>query len=97
MVDNGLVFEINRKVLHPLGLALIADVAPDNRRSLAITALLETSDEEGFLYDEESLEDNENKFEKFMRTKGSARIEARQSKLGFVIQGDGNEGNTNTG
>ena len=42
LVDNGLIFEINRRVLHPLGLALVVDIDGKDRRKLSITDLFET-------------------------------------------------------
>ena len=83
MVDNGLLFEINRKVLHPLGLALIIDVDYNNRRKLAITGLIETDDPEGFIFDEETFELGMEKFSKYMKRIGDKRLESRQEKFGF--------------
>ena len=86
LVDNGLVFEINRKVLHPLGLAMIVDVDPKNRRQLAITALIETEDDEGFVYDEEAFAVGVDKYEKFLAKQGQERLDARKAKYGFIEQ-----------
>jgi hypothetical protein len=88
LVDNGLLFEINRKVLHPLGLALIVDTSRDNRRRLAITGLAETDDEEGFLFDQETFEHGLDKLQKFMEKTGQIRIDNRMAKKGFVVQED---------
>jgi len=86
LVDNGLVFEINRKVLHPLGLAMVVDVDRNNKRKLAITAILATEDLEGFLYDEEGYNVGIEKLQKFLDKKGQARLDARLSKYGFIEQ-----------
>jgi len=86
LVDNGLVFEINRKVLHPLGLAMIVDVDPKNRRQLAVTALVETKDDEGFVYDEEAFAVGKDKYEKFLEKAGQERLDSRKAKYGFVEQ-----------
>lgn len=85
LVDNGLVFEINRKVLHPLGLAMIVDVDPKNRRQLAITNLVETEDEVGFVYESEAFSCSSEKFNKFLEKKQAA-LDARKAKFGFVEQ-----------
>lgn len=86
LVDNGLIFEINRKVLHPLGLAMVVDVDRNNKRKLAITALLETEDQEGFLYDEEAYNVGMEKLQKFLSKEGQARLDARLAKYGFAEQ-----------
>lgn len=86
MLDNGLVFEINRKVLHPLGLAMVVDVDFKNRKKLAITALAQTDDPEGFVYDHESFEVGKDNYEKFLLKEGQDRLDARQAKYGFIEQ-----------
>ena len=87
MVDNGLIFEINRRVLHPLGLAMIADIDRNNRKQLSIAALEETDDEEGFLYDGESFNVGRDKYQKFLDKKGGQeRLDARKAKYGFIEQ-----------
>ena len=91
LVDNGLIFEINRKVLHPLGLAMIVDVDSKGRggtRKLAITALVETEDPEGWLYDKDGFEVGLQNFEAFLEKVGQERLEARKEKYGFIIQED---------
>lgn len=91
LLDNGLIFEINRRVLHPFGLALVVDIDRENRRQLAITALAETEDPEGFLYDAEAFGVGIEKFEKFLRKTGQARLDSRKEKLGFIEQEKENE------
>lgn len=87
LVDNGLIFEINRKVLHPLGLAMIVDVDLKNRKQLAITAIAETEDPEGFVYDPEGFEVGTDKYNRFLEKKGGQeRLDARQAKYGFIVQ-----------
>lgn len=86
LVDNGLIFEVNRRVLHPLGLALVVDIDYNNRRKLAITALVETEDEDGFLYDEESFSIGKEKYEKYLDKVGRDRLDARRIKHGFIEQ-----------
>jgi len=86
LVDNGLIFEINRKVLHPLGMAMVVDVDRNNKRQLAITALLETEDQEGFVYDEEGYDVGKSKFQQFLDKGGQERLDYRLAKYGFVEQ-----------
>jgi hypothetical protein len=90
LVDSGLAFEINRKVLHPLGLAMVIDVDRNNKSKLAITAIVETEDQEGFLYDEEGYDIGIEKYEKFLAKKGGKeRLGFRQAKYGFIEQDKG--------
>ena len=87
LVDNGLIFEINRKVLHPLGLAMVIDIDLKSRKNLAITALEETDDPEGFLYDSEGFEIGSEKYKRFLEKRGGQeRLDARQAKFGFIEQ-----------
>lgn len=88
LVDNGLLFEINRKVLHPLGYALDIDIHPDNSKWLSINGLLEVDDddEEGFVYDDEAFDVGSEKYELFLAKKGQKKLNLRKDKLGFIIQ-----------
>jgi hypothetical protein len=90
LVDSGLVFEINRRVLHPLGMAMIVDVDRNNRRQLAITAIVTTEDPEGFLYDEEGYDVGKEKYQKFLDKGGQERLNARNAKYGFIEQDKAN-------
>ena len=85
LVDNGLIFEINRRVLHPLGLALAVDMDSKDRRKLAITDLFETPDPEGFIYDKESFLVGQEKFQRFLNSY-QEKLEIRKSKYGFIEQ-----------
>jgi hypothetical protein len=89
MLDNGLLFEINRRVLHPLGLSMVIDLDWTNKKKLAITALVQTEDYEGCLFDEEAFEVGESNYAKYLRKEGG-RLEERKNKFGFVEQDKGN-------
>jgi hypothetical protein len=86
LIDNGLIFEINRKVLHPLGMALVVDIDRNSKRQLAITALLETEDQEGFIFDEETYNVGNEKYQKFLKNGGQKRLTDRFHKYGFIDQ-----------
>lgn len=85
LIDNGIIFEINRTILHPVGLELLVETSFDNRRKLSITGLEETEDEDGFIYDDESFELNSQQFAQFIESRKS-RINTRKKSLGFVVQ-----------
>lgn len=86
LINNGLIFEINRKVLHPIGLALVVDVDYKNRNKLSITGLVETEDREGFLYDSDGFKVGSEKYEKFLKKVGQERLDHRFAKYGFLEQ-----------
>jgi len=86
LVDSGLIFEINRKVLHPLGMSMVVDVDRNNKRQIAITALWETEDHEGFVFDEETYNVGKEKYQKFLNKGGQERLDYRLAKYGFVEQ-----------
>lgn len=85
LVENGLIFEINRKVLHPFGLSLVVDVNRNNSKYLTMT-LVETEDADGFLYDEESFAVGTENYQKFLDKTGGEKLEARKKEHGFIIQ-----------
>lgn len=86
LVDNGLLFEMNRKVLHPLGYSLEADMDETNMSRLVFSKLSDAEDPEGFTYDDESLEENLQILESFMKKTGYSRLEKRQELLGYIVQ-----------
>ena len=86
LLDNGLIFEINRKILHPLGYAMVMGTDPDNVRKIIIQGLMQSDDEEGFVFDEETFQTGIEKYKEFLDKIGSKRLSVREEKLGFVIQ-----------
>lgn len=90
MLDNGLLFEINRKVLHPLGLAISANPDPKSKKRLNL-CLYKTDDLDGFLYDEEGFEIGAEKFEKYLKKKGQEKINFRMASYGFIEQKEGKD------
>ena len=85
LLDNGLIFEINRKVLHPIGLAFIIDMDEDNEKK-AVLSLIAVDDEDGILFGEESLDEGYKKYNKFLRDGGQERLNCRQKTNGFIVQ-----------
>jgi hypothetical protein len=86
LLDNGLIFEINRKVLTPLGLALVIDVDEENEDKVAIRGLWESEDPEGILFESETFTEGRNKYEEFLKKEGQRRLDARQKELGYIVQ-----------
>lgn len=85
LIDNGLIFEINRKVLHPLGLAMFAEVDRSNKKKL-ILLIQETDDLDGFIYDEEGFNVGKERFNALLEKSGQKRLNERFEKHGFIEQ-----------
>ena len=83
--ENGLLFEINRAILHPLGLALEIQVDDDGTETVG--GLWDYQDDpEGILYAPETYKSGEAKYNQFIRTKGGRVMESRHRVLGFAVQ-----------
>jgi hypothetical protein len=94
LLDSGLLFEINRKVLHPFGLALEVIVDPDQEivEGGDATYVLGSSlwdyrdDEEGMVFGEKTFKEGIAKLENFMKEFGFERLKTRNQSLGFIVQ-----------
>ena len=90
LLDNGLLFEINRKVLHPLGLVLVTDVDYEDDNKIVLSGLYSADDDlEGIVFDPETFEEGRKKYRKFLSEDGQGRLDSRNNSLGFVVQEDG--------
>jgi len=84
-VASGLLFEVNRTVLHPLGLALEVKVEDDG--SMEFGGIWDCRDDsEGILFAPENFDHGNEKFETYMRERGQAALELRRNLLGFLVQ-----------
>jgi hypothetical protein len=81
LLDSGLLFTINRTVLHPYGLAMGVDTETDE-----VTIYDARQDPEGWMYTEDMLKHGKEKYDKFLADFGTAKIKERHENLGFVIQ-----------
>ena len=86
LVDKGLLFEINRKVLHPLGLAMIIDISRGKSKQLDIIGIEETDDPDGFMYPDEAFEIGADNYLRFLNAGSQKRLDLRQERFGFAIQ-----------
>lgn len=88
LLENGLLFEINRKVLHPLGLALEAEIDDDGK--VVIGSIWDCrSDPEGILFSPDSWQSGKDKLDKYMADYGEPVVKSRLQTLGFVEQVSG--------
>jgi len=83
--ENGLLFEVNRLVLHPLGLALSVDVKGDGTESFA-EIWDNREDPEGICFAPETFLNGKKKFHQYMKDKGDDALRTRDRKLGYTIQ-----------
>jgi len=79
----GLVFEINRRILHPLGFSLVVREGPMGKYFEPIHV---TQDPRGFVYSPEAFKEGEARLQKFLEEAGLSRIEKRVEVLGFSEQ-----------
>jgi hypothetical protein len=86
ITESGLLFEVNRRVLHPLGLELgfLAGVFGGDLTSRA--TLSRCTSPEGIIYEEADLEDGFRRLRAFMKREGYQRLAARYERRGFRSQ-----------
>lgn len=96
LLDSGFLFEINRWVLHPYGLALAVSMSTENAArleageevdptELGIKIWDNREDSEGILFADETFAEGVEKFKKYVEA-NKHKIEQRAEKLGYVIQ-----------
>ena len=85
LFDHGILFELNRQILHPLGFSLVFKERKSSEESNTLV-LLRTHDEEGVLFPEKSFMEGAAKFSIFMKNIGEKALQKRMSKIGFLRQ-----------
>jgi hypothetical protein len=84
LVDHGILFELNRQVLHPLGLELHFDVRDDG--GLAGIELLDNrASPEPIYFSPEAFEEGRQKYERYLADAGRRNMQKRR-QLGVLIQ-----------
>jgi hypothetical protein len=92
LVDSGLLFEINRRILHPLGLAIAVDVpakgTPEANKDTSPMRVLDVRDDpEGFCFDDETYTQGKAKLVAFLnKLQFQKKLMARRASLGYVVQ-----------
>lgn len=85
LLDNGLLFEINRSVLHPFGLAL--SVIIDDEENCKFDGLLDCRDDpEGIVFSDEVLAAGQKKYRDYLEKEGFNKEMFRYDKLGYICQ-----------
>jgi hypothetical protein len=82
--DQGILFEINRQVLHPLGLEL-ALTCDDDGELVRLEILDNRSVEGPIFFPADAFEEGRQKFEQYMDEHGRRNIQKRR-QMGMVIQ-----------
>jgi hypothetical protein len=90
LLITGLLFEINRWILHPFGLALEVIEQEDEMGQIHIViseGLLDLrTDPEGLVFGERAFIEGKNALSKFLDDYGRQKLQLRKEKLGYIIQ-----------
>jgi len=82
--ENGILFEINRQVLHPLGLAV--DVRLDDSGGIAEVELTDNRDHpDAICFSAEEFNDGRSRYGDYLAARGRQNIQKRR-RLGMVVQ-----------
>jgi hypothetical protein len=91
LVDSGFLFEINRLVLHPMGMAMMVESSQDG--TVEFGGILDLrNDPEGFVFAPETFKEGSEKYNKFLCQEGANKLQARFERLGFIYQTKPEEG-----
>lgn len=85
ITDSGLLFEINRAVLHPLGLALV--VVQEDDGTIRFGGIWDNREDlEGIVFSDDLLREGANKLQEYMDSTGNKALDARRAVLGQITQ-----------
>jgi hypothetical protein len=85
LYETGLLYQINRVVLHPFGYALAVSV--DKKGVMVLAGIIDYSDKpHGAAYNVESYNEGRANFKKFWIEVGKRRIDIRKQALGYIQQ-----------
>jgi hypothetical protein len=85
-LESGFLFEINRTVLHPLGLALEINIDEDTGAASFGRIWDSRDDPEGFVFSDATFVEGQAKWLKMLSEYGTESMNARRAKLGFIYQ-----------
>ncbi len=84
LIDNGILFEINRQILHPLGMQL--EIELDESGSVQDLDLLDNrASDEPIYFSAEEYNEGRQRYENYMDSAGRRNIQKRR-RMGLVIQ-----------
>ena len=83
--DSGLLFHINRSILHPLGYSLSVMVEDSEDIETVLFMLHETDDPKGFIIDQKEIQAMAAKYNTFISQR-KERALYRGKSLGYIMQ-----------
>lgn len=84
LLESGLLFEINRAILHPIGISLL--VKKDGEGNSAFGLKDERENPEQLIYSKDNYKKGHKKLIKFMKSFGHSQLKKRSDKLGWSFQ-----------
>lgn len=84
LIDSGLLFEINRQLTHPFGIAIVARKDEQGKMVLDVKDYRNAPEEA--LFKKETRDACRAKYKKFMKEFGNSQLDKRVSKLGHATQ-----------
>lgn len=84
LIDSGLLFEINRTILHPVGLALTIKKDEQGKQAISIKDNREAPEQ--LIFGKDLRDACKAKLSKFMQEFGNAQIDKRIKRLGWACQ-----------
>lgn len=86
LIESGLLFEINRRILHPLGLAMVATLEEDGSHKINDILFDGRHIPGGLEYDQITLVLSEDRLFEFMDEFGVGKMQERKRIKGYVLQ-----------
>lgn len=84
LLDSGILFEINRSLLHQIGMALTVKKDENGKLVFNIKDCRETPEQ--LTFDKETYERGHNKLRAYMREYGYSQLDRRSKLLGWSSQ-----------
>jgi hypothetical protein len=86
--ESGLLFELNRQIFHPFGLAITIEAEDlfDEGDAVQIRIWDEREDKEGIVFSPDAFVNGMSKVNDFLEQFGIAKIEERREELGYITQ-----------
>ena len=84
LLESGLLFEINRSIMHPVGLAMV--VSKDEKGNFILVIKDGRLEPENLKFNKEVYQRGNDKLIRFMRDFGHGQMERRSKKLGWSSQ-----------
>jgi len=91
LIKFGLLYEINRTILHPLGLALGVQ-SPNSRPEANMTEIKLwdcREDKEGVIFQKKTFNEGRKKLREYYKVVGKLALREREKRLGYIYQEKG--------